>query len=437
MSNVTSDLIRPLMRKRENDSSMFSSSRSNTRRRLVPILAIITGVSWLVYQEAGRRQMAEQVDALRSRLSNQERMEQGDPAARSGRRSALERRPVDWEVIASSLRRESSIGGGLLDKNARLLADIEAKSLDELLAILDEVAAADLSLADRDAVEQALAAAMIKKDPRAVFSRFTVRGRSEWCNFLSDQYLAWVQRDTPAAISWLRKHVEEGGFFHNDMINYPFFNQLTSAPETSAEILACLPPELRLESLSSLAVGQIKESDQAQWAKIVRDLLPEADRLTAIAWPLGNWSDGDGSPMRLHEVDAYLGQIEVRDDEWNALVMTIAQEPGSWRTSRSDKASEIDRLERMRSWVAERAPGLLEPATLRALETMANKGQFGAASKWALEFHADGGSDDYLSRVLECATDESDPEMVRKLIEHLSDSALQEKYREMQRRRVE
>ncbi|RYD67512.1 MAG: hypothetical protein EOP83_02685 [Verrucomicrobiaceae bacterium] len=138
--------------------------------------------------------------------------------------------------------------------------------------------------------------------------------------------------------------------------------------------------------------------------------------------------------MRLDEVNAYLEAIGASTAEWEACIMTVAGTHGSWVTkdqaSQVEYADETKGFQKMREWVSEHAPGMLEAATLRALEEMAREGDLSVARELALKFHAAGGNDAYLCRVLDEANDLTDAEDVRVMIEQLSDSALQAEYRE-------
>jgi hypothetical protein len=97
---------------------------------------------------------------------------------------------------------------------------------------------------------------------------------------------------------------------------------------------------------------------------------------------------------------------------------------------------ELSRFEQMREWVARHDPALLEPATLVALREVAQVEGFDQAGGLALQFHEETGNDAYLTAVLEAADDRSKPELLRDLIDRLSDPALREKHREEQAHRL-
>jgi hypothetical protein len=388
---------------------------------------VLAGAGWLWHGETERQNLKTRISRLRAQLDRP--APDHDPRPRQAWRSALERKPVDWQAVAKELRGGKPIGG-LLVMNARLLELIDAMSVAELVAALDEVAAADLEKGDREALEQRLAAVLITKDPEQGFTRFTVRERSDWSFFLGYHFDQWVTRDKEASLAWLQKHAAGGGHIFDRMISDPFFGHLDTQPETSAALLTTLPPEKRLESLRSLAVASLKEGGQQEWAKLLRVNLPPEDRLDAITWPLMNWSDGDGAPMRLDEVDAYLGRINASEEERNACIMTVAADPHSWKSERRDPVEGRDALEQMRSWVEGHAPEMLEAATIRAVGSLAHNSSFDEASALALEFHEKSRNDAYLTGVLDQVDDLSDGEAVREMVQRLADPDLQAKYRE-------
>lgn len=391
------------------------------------VVLVLAGAGWLGRGEMQRRELTAGISQLRSQLDRP--ASDRDPRRQPARRSAIERDPVDWQSVAMELRGGKSVGG-LLVTNARLLDRIDRMSVAELVAALDQIAASDLAKGYRDALEQRLATALITKDPEQGFTRFSVPNQSDWSFLLGGLFEDWVTRDKEASLAWLQKHAAGGGHIFDRMISDPFFSLLSTQPETSAAVLATLPQDKRLESLRSLQVRELREGGQQEWATIVRENLAPEDGLKAIAWPLMNWSDGDGSPMRLDEVDAYLGRIGASDEERNACVMMVAEQPHSWTTGRRTPEAGRESLEQMRAWVEGHAPEMLEPATARAMEALARSGKFDDTSTLALEFHEQSGNDAYLTGVLDQVDDNSSAEIVREMVGRLTDPDLQAKYRE-------
>ncbi len=403
------------------------------RRLIIPLTLVLAGAVWLWRGESERRDLTDQIENLGPRLDLPP--PRPAPPAPPARRSAVERDPVDWQAVAAELASGTYLGG-LLETNARLRATIEAMSVEDLLAAMEQLKDAGLSKADLERLEQQLAMAILLQAPEMGFSRFAVRGKPNWDWFMGEQFSKWVARDEVAAVDWLRQHTNSGGYVASEMIQDPFFGFLRSDPDTAAAILATRPPEARLEVLRSLAMRELKQSGQEEWAKIMRSQLPPEDVQEAIAWPVMRWSDGDGSPMHLDQVDAYMERVGVSEAERKACVMVVAQDAAAWWLSTGENVKELSRFEQMREWVARHDPALLEPATLVALREVAQVEGFDQAGGLALQFHEETGNDAYLTAVLEAADDRSKPELLRDLIDRLSDPALREKHREEQAHRL-
>lgn len=336
-----------------------------------------------------------------------------------------------------SLARGLSLRGHLpLEESSSLRAAIDGLSADDLLAAIRDLGNSGLSALDRAALERELVKAQLVRDPKRGFSLFAGREGPEWDYLLGDQFSDWVKRDKDAALSWLASHAAAGGQVGDEMIRRPFFESLASDPATAAAILAARPPEARLESLRSLAMRALKTSGQAEWAQVVRAKLPEEEVPEAISWPLMNWSDGDGAPMTLPQVDAYMEQIGVTDEERRACILIAARQLRTWGHQQAQEEEETSAFDRMRSWVERQAPDMLQPATLAALGEMARSGDFDHAGERAIRFHEQEGDDRYLTAVLDLADDRTDPALLRELIGRISDPDLRQKHLSEQEHRL-
>lgn len=163
--------------------------------------------------------------------------------------------------------------------------------------------------------------------------------------------------------------------------------------------------------------------------------LPASTVPEAISWPLGNWSDGDGRPMTLAEVDAYMERIRVTDEERKACIMAVAGQARTWEISAVEGDGEISGFDRMRAWVQRQDPEMLGLATIGGLREMAYYA-FDEAVGLAIRFHDESADDAFLTTVLEVADDRSEPELLRELIDRLSDPALRERHQAEQAHRL-
>lgn len=360
------------------------------------------------------------------------------PAAReAGGQKPGEIRRAKSMPAWGNLARDLSLRGHLpLPENPSLRAAIDGLSADDLLAAIRDLGNSGLSAPDRAALERELVKALLLRDPERGFSLFAGREGHEWDYLLGDQFSDWVKRDKDAALSWLESHAAGGGQVGDEMIRRPFFESLASDPATAAANLAARPPEARLESLRSLAMRALKTNGQAEWAQVVRAQLPAEEIPEAISWLLMNWSDGDGAPMTLAQVDAYMEQIGVTDEERRACILIAARQLRTWGHQQVQEEEETAAFDRMRSWVEQQDPDMLQPATLAALGEMARSGDFDHAGEQAIQFHEQNGDDRYLTAVLDMADDRTDPALLRELIGRISDPDLRQKHLAEQEHRL-
>lgn len=405
---------------------------TSTRRYLIPLF-LIAAALWLGWEQSQRDETTADSLPPDTSLSKPSPTEPRDDLAGKSSRNVSTGVRHDWDTLAKDL----SLRGHLpLPGNQPLIEAIEGMSVEDLLAALADLKESSLSDHDRAALERELAKAVLLRSPERGFSLFADPAREGWDFFLGWEFSKWVGRDKDAAVAWIKSHAAAGRPVSDQMIRQPFFDFLASDPDTSAAILATRPPEARLESLRSLEMSELKQSGQEEWAEVVRTQLPANDVPNAIAWPLMNWSDGDGAPMTLAQVDAYMERIRATDDERKACIMIVARQLRTWELSAVEGEGEMSDFDRMRSWVQRQDPGLLEPATLAGLREMARSGEFDRAGDLALRFH-DGRRDDaYLTAVLDVADDRTEPALLRSLIDRIADPALREKHQTEQAHRL-
>jgi len=334
---------------------------------LAPLTVLAIGGLWLLGQASTIRQLEEANRAIKRGLATLGKVDDADGATPKPRTTALDRKPVDWKKVYDELNGRVLIGGGLATTD-RLTAALEAMNVAELLAALEALPGAGLSAKELEALEQRLALLLIARDPEIGMTRFI--GRSGWEFSLGGPFAQWVKKEPDKALDWLARQTAAGISIPERLIGTSFFDQLESSPQTSGALLAALPEDTRLDALgSTLRVAGIRHGAQREWAEVLRTHLSEADRLKAIAWPLANYSDGDGSPMSPNEVTAYLANINPSPLELEACVMG-AVENRSWQTREHRDPDPAVELSRLRAWVAQTAPDLKGRATAAALISM-------------------------------------------------------------------
>jgi RNA polymerase sigma factor (sigma-70 family) len=375
---------------------------------------------------AGGLLLASQLRTIASLESAQTRLHQAvhtgpqqAATAKSATPTALDRVPVDWLEIARLLRENEAFQW--LKPHPWLDARIASLSADELQAALGQVAGARLPADDRSLLQLHLGGALAGISPRLALDQLLPHfgeGRAHWK--LGDFFNQWMARDPDEAIDWLARNAHRIGDLSFGFIETVLHPLLASSPETAGRLIEAIPVERRLESLRSLENDELSPVQQTAWARVTRQHLPEAEALKAITWPILNWSDGDGAPMPLPDVTAYLESIDASPPERKACIIAAAQEFPDLRSDPSATA-----LDRLREWVREVEPSLVPQATGTALAA-ASPFHETEISQLALDFHARDRDDAILLPLIEAL--DGRPEPARQLARHLIDDTLRQKF---------
>lgn len=339
--------------------------------------------------------------------------------SRSATPTALDRVPVDWTEIARLLRENESFRW--FKPHPWLDTRISSLSADELQAALGQVASARLAEEDRSLVQLHLGGALAGISPRLALDQLLPhfgKDRLHWK--LGDFFNQWMARNPDEAIDWLARNAHRIGDLSFGFIETVLHPLLASSPETAGRLIEAIPVERRLESLRSLENDELSPAQQAAWARVTRQHLPEAEALKAITWPILNWSDGDGAPMPLPEVTAYLESIDASPPERKACIIAAAQEFPDLHQDPSATA-----LDRLRVWVRDLDPSLVPQATGAALAA-ASPFHEAEISQLALDLHAGDRDDAILLPLIEAF--DGRPELSRKIARNLIDDTLRQKF---------
>lgn len=336
--------------------------------------------------------------------------------AGAGGYGLLERKPIDWAAVARALRMAAA--NATPTQLQKALADW---SRGDLIAALNEIGRAGLSKEDHLLLEWHLSSLLIVKDPAEGLSRYLSTDRTDQRWEVAHAFNEWFKKDADTALEWLRGHSEKGGWVDSKMIEQIFYPALAANPERSERILTTLPEDKRLDMMSSLRADDLDGAAQEEWVRIVRTHLPEKDRHTAISWQVTNISDGDGDTPTLEEAAAFLDRFKADAGETEACLMALADQPISW------VEEGVEGIERLRQWASERAPTMVEKATLRALERSQPTPEI---VDWAVRTHEQTGNDDYLKRFLEFSDTGIEPRSLEEMISRLHDEDAKRRYRE-------
>ena len=381
----------------------------------LPALVLLAGGCWIASQFHAIAGLKEDAAAAKDSATTQR---PGSPVPTS----ALDRNPVDWAEVVRQIKENDRFYG--IKPHPRLMERISRMSVDELQAALDQVSLARLTDDDRELVQQRLAQELVSKgSPRLAMDRFLPdfeKGSWKWT--MGGYFKSWIDRSPDEAIHWLADHIDRMPNPSFGFLDASFHPLLESSPQTAGRLLAAIPAARRLESLRSLENGRLSPTQQESWAALVRELMPDEDRLHGITWPTLRWSDGDGAPMPLEGISAYLDRIEASHAERGACILAAARDRPELLTG--DAQSLADSLEPFRRWVRESRPDLVDRASGIALAHRFMDMQEDAMNL-ILDYHSRIGSDDVLLPVIEHHSGEfGDRDKARMLASHLRDPAL-------------
>lgn len=339
-------------------------------------------------------------------------------------------KPVDWAEVATLLK--ATDPATVQHATAQLDEKLTPMRLKELLAALDEVAAAGIPPDQRELLEQHICQELggPKGGPALVLNRFVDSSDTVgWRYTLGFHFKQWIDRDPDHAIAWLAKNAGRIKDLSFGFLDTSFYPLLKTSPDAAIRLLETVPPSRRLHSLASFELASLSDELEVAWVKVVRNHLPKQDRIEAITWPTMAWSDGDGAPMNMQEVDAYMKRIDATREERKACILCAAFVRAAAGTSRRDDLTNAEWIEAMRAWVTTQAPDLVDRATGEALNGY-HFHSFQEAADLALRYHDKSHNDELLIPLLEKRDRYDTPATARKLAEHLTNKTLRKKYLE-------
>lgn len=422
-------------------SAVFTAATLKTPAIAIPAAALLAAGIWIGSQFLSIAGLERRNALLRDAIAK----EMDAPSARAARRTAppsvLDQKPVDWAQVANQLRRT-----GYFNPALRLVERVEVMEPAELVEALDEIAVANLTRSDRDFLELHFGRLLIARSPGEGMTRFVTRCHDSnwmWVDFMSSRLTAWLKSDPDAALAWFQQQIAAGSLVKIDassrtsipeaMVTEPFYDLLSSHPETAGRFLAAVPPPSRV--LRSIRLGEVKRlsGNQPSWATIMRSLMGEASA-EAITWPIFNWSDGDGSPMRLDEIDGYMERINATSEELAACILAAAGTIHVWQPREEwDLPVSIESVEILRGWVAAKAPDLLAPATVRAVQSVLEQPKastFPELAALVTHYHAIHPDDGLIVQLLKRNDADNHQPVCRLLATQLTDPVLRRQYLE-------
>ncbi|HEY8962799.1 MAG TPA: hypothetical protein VIM57_11405 [Luteolibacter sp.] len=401
---------------------------------LPPAVALLLAGLWIGGQRRSIATLDEESDLLEKHLvaarSATGTEETGREKSGPVGGTAPGKTPINWKQAASlftEMRR-----GGVHDMRTmvRFQQQLMALTPDELNAALKEIQALGLPEETRMMLESSILGQLTEKAPEMALKSFfnerdDQRGVMGWQ--LSRALAAWAKKDVVAATAWFDQQIAAGAFesksldgksrtrmqFEGSMLGV----LLSSDPEAAARRLENLPQDQRKDVLVGMLPDEIKEKDQTAFAKLIREQLPEKDRIEAIAQAARIDTPDDYS-----KATGYMKRIEASTAERNACIDEAADSSFS-RISYQRKITPED-VEKLRAWTGSVAPEATDRATGKALASALNgrnKQGFFELADLAEQYHQAGGGDEVIIPLLESWGARKNKERARKLAEGVAD----------------
>ncbi len=252
-----------------------------------------------------------------------------------------------------------------------------AMSKEEMAAELEKINALGLSVAAGAALERFLMPLLLQQDPELAFTWFIAHPAGDKKEFPSFNFKKWAREDPAAVEAWLDRQIAAGKLDYKSLSGREDLRAqcerallavlLPSAPAGAARRLAALPEARRTLVLRDPGFAldcpfwKYGASDQAAFAKLVREQIPVGDQAAIFGGPVNLLSSQGGFPA----VTAYLDGIEA-----TPAVRAACAEMAAVRIARklaSDRTVTRDDLDEMREWAKVQAPDAVDEITGKVL----------------------------------------------------------------------
>jgi hypothetical protein len=381
----------------------------NYRHLLPPVVAVITGGVWLNHLATERGSLADGNQALRVRIaaakgaagvevpeSLAEQQVRGGKTTASGKRLSAEL--WEWKHFAE-LQLEGDAGAMQnLRQSLRLQSRLKKMSAAEILAMFDELAAADLSREGLAKIEGMFFDVAAEKDPEMTLRHFeNTLGENDnpLIHRVGNTFKKWLGADSSAAIAWLDEMAAAGKFASKrlDGVNQALLNLtgpvisalLDSDPAGSLARLHALPADQRATVLH-WNVGNLKPGTELAFAALVRQGLPEGQRASGFCSVANRMASQQG----LAAVGNFLDTIGASAEERGKTAASAAA------AGLAPLLRQNGTINDLHEWLVAQTPLTADRNAGQAVA--ANLGQLGfeKAAAMVTGLHAETGSDELL-----------------------------------------
>ncbi len=310
----------------------------------------------------------------------------------------------------------------------RFRAKLDSLDTDEILDVLRELDASDVTPGDRRQLAGFIVGSLARRDPRLALDEFVGRisdNPAGSMNQLGFIYQKWAFTDAAAAASWFEQQLSKG-----TLAVATGRNGVTVDPRTQFESLLLRAQAARDPSAAATRWASMAESARAEalnddWFS---RLSPE--RVKAVAGFLREQSEdapamlATASSMRIRQGDLkdageFLKVLEPTSEERPAIVAEALR----CRVVGQDELRVTP--QEAQAWILQQVPQDADRLTGTVLGQFVEWHDFSEMSRLALDYRDGSGSDDVLVAFLKSAPESSRSEIL-KLAAEISDPALRE-----------
>lgn len=404
-----------------------------------PLLALLIAGGWLGSQHVAISGLEGETAELRERI-RLVNLSAGEAGGRSLANRMKDEGPedgeIDWKDLAEKLAQANQ--GGMQDMRAMmelqtLLMGMEA---DELLAELDRIEGLELNREVRQGLENMLIGMLAQKEPKLVLERYVHRmnddrGGLSWN--LANSFKQWQKKEPAAALAWLDAEIAKGTFESKSLdgrngarIRFEsaaIAGLLKTDLEAGKARALAMPEDQRIDLFRQGMVGFGISGNEEAFADLVRSVVPEGQWGEAYEQTVNHLMRGGG----YEKVAELITEIDADGKERDAIVKQAVK--GKLQALGWENKVDREAVDQMRDWVQEQAPENVDSFTGEALSSVwGDKSKLEQRVVIVEELLDDGAGDDLIMSFLETQRHASETrEMVRPLVERISDSEKREK----------
>lgn len=413
----------------------------NLKLTIPPVLALALAGIWLANQHRSISALEDASAALQKHLAAaRSSSPDTDPASAkstAATQAAKNKRPLDWKKISIQLvESERAPFMGDLRIMTYLQQHLQSMSQEELCAALAEIAALDLPAKSRARLEQRLIEPLVAKDPELALTHFIsgVNDNSGGLSWRLSMILTeWAKKDPAKASAWFDQQIATGKFDSKSLDGYSFNRSvfegnlidilLSTDTAAASRRLAAVDADQRVRVLSQHPFEWLKEENYLAFATLVREQVPEKERMPLIAEQASFLRRRGGYA----EVTRYMERIAATPAERVACVEQTAR--SVTQAIIHEKPMTREDLDPLREWTTRQAPDSTGRITGKALADAMRYGRkldFATASELALHYHQVSGNDDVLISFLDDSSGSENTEQARALAAKIIDAKRRE-----------